>query len=45
MTEFELVSLFDESSALLRSQVDTYLTILFAFVVVAYLAADQSGMR
>ena len=41
MTEFELVSLFDESSALLGAQVDTYLTILFAFVVVAYLAADK----
>ena len=41
MSEFELISLYDESGALLGAQVDTYLTILFAFVVVGYLVADK----
>ena len=41
MTEFELLTLYDEAGALLGAQVDTYLTILFAFVVVAYLVADK----
>lgn len=41
MTEYELVSLYEEGSALLGSHIDTYLTILFAVVVAAYLTASK----
>lgn len=41
MSAFELVYLFNETTGVLGAELDTFLTILFAFVVGAYMAAKR----